>query len=707
MLRIYDTKHVQLNPLINYSELCFEDSLKDKCSISFKYPIRDERAATIKLEGYIRANNNEYIIKEIKRTEDYLEVYAELNLEELDNTFVENFSSETQTIETCLTQLLRAVNSPYSISYCDSSITKKRTITADDWVTVRSIIDEAKSIYNAEITYNTIDKKISIYQQIGNQKGTYFFEDLNLKELTIEEETHDIVTRLYPIGKDDLTIHSVNNNVPYIENHSYTDKIICGIWSDERYTDAQALLDDAKAKLKTLCKPQISFSASIVDLRALGNGSYNYALGDVITLVHKSSGTREKQRIVSMKQYPQEPEKNTCTLSNEVSTLVDYAVDSLNMKNEIKRYGKIITYIEQTGKDISLRVEQLGKTVSEIKESVDGISISYDGAEAGTASITIGKKTVTLPTEKALDDSEKTIKEYVTKEIAAINLNGYVTFTSLAADGETVINGGNVSTGTIASADYNTTEKPKSYWNLDTGELNLGYNGEQYNLTVDKDGNVKVNGNITFTNEADIPQVKVLYGAQHFVKPGADYDVYPDTGDNWHKTFVEGEDFYITYNFESGKAAYWQEAIKFVGTDGANGKDGADGADGSDANVPAYIKSTYIDFSSVQSPNIKGNDIDLMGGTFTIKDITGNTTYGELGRGSGNDGAGATTGIVMKPDDSHYIIATSKGVRMQSGNYSIYAIDSGVYATDGSHKVRLDTIDTDSTGAITTVAVFG
>ena len=168
MLRIYDTKHVQLNPLINYSELCFEDSLKDKCSMSFKYPIRDERAATIKLEGYIRANNNEYIIKEIKRTEDYLEVYAELNLEELDNTFVENFSSETQTIETCLTQLLRAVNSPYSISYCDSSITKKRTITADDWVTVRSIIDEAKSIYNAEITYNTIDKKISIYQQIGN-----------------------------------------------------------------------------------------------------------------------------------------------------------------------------------------------------------------------------------------------------------------------------------------------------------------------------------------------------------------------------------------------------------------------------------------------------------------------------------------------------------------------------------------------------------
>ena len=117
MLRIYDTKHVQLNPLINYSELCFEDSLKDKCSMSFKYPIRDERAATIKLEGYIRANNNEYIIKEIKRTEDYLEVYAELNLEELDNTFVENFSSETQTIETCLTQLLRAVNYPYSISY--------------------------------------------------------------------------------------------------------------------------------------------------------------------------------------------------------------------------------------------------------------------------------------------------------------------------------------------------------------------------------------------------------------------------------------------------------------------------------------------------------------------------------------------------------------------------------------------------------------
>lgn len=100
-----------------------------------------------------------------------------------------------------------------------------------------------------------------------------------------------------------------------------------------------------------------------------------------------------------------------------------------------------------------------------------------------------------------------------------------------------------------------------------------------------------------------------------------------------------------------------------------------------------YLGSTYIDFTQVTSPYIAANNIDLRGGYFTIKDSAGTTSYGYLGYGSGiTTGGDPTNGIVMshggRTDLSygqHYLIVTSKGVRMQAGDYSIFVCDTGCF----------------------------
>ena len=99
--------------------------------------------------------------------------------------------------------------------------------------------------------------------------------------------------------------------------------------------------------------------------------------------------------------------------------------------------------------------------------------------------------------------------------------------------------------------------------------------------------------------------------------------------------------------------------------------------------LPAYIKSTYIDFTKVQSPRIEANDIGLYGGYFEIYDGSGTTKYGSLGFGSGLTTAGGTTyGMVMSAEgntnlgeEGNYFIATNAGVRMQSGASKVYAVD--------------------------------
>ena len=77
-----------------------------------------------------------------------------------------------------------------------------------------------------------------------------------------------------------------------------------------------------------------------------------------------------------------------------------------------------------------------------------------------------------------------------------IDLTGYVTVSDIGTEGQTIINGGNITTGTISDADGNTT------FNLETGELNVtsgsihlgayedGQGGTQYKFTVDSEGSL-------------------------------------------------------------------------------------------------------------------------------------------------------------------------------------------------------------------------
>lgn len=112
-----------------------------------------------------------------------------------------------------------------------------------------------------------------------------------------------------------------------MENHQYSSKKKRCIWKDERYTIADSLKEDAAAKLADMSKPYVSYSADIVDL-SRNSQKYSilqYEIGDTVTLIDHVTGEKEKQRIVSVKIYPEAPEKNSCTLANKVLTFDELA----------------------------------------------------------------------------------------------------------------------------------------------------------------------------------------------------------------------------------------------------------------------------------------------------------------------------------------------------------------------------------------------
>lgn len=323
MLKILDRNKVPVKGLKKYDDLCIESVLElDDRTLSFSAPYRNIRNAVVN-EGYIETRTDRYVVKEIeKNTEGTAKVVAQLDLESLEGKVFREFRSEEQTIKSALQ--LAFAGTGWAIGVCE--VNKKRTLSMSN-VSALDVLKQALKTYRAEIKVNSKFQIISIYNAIGSDKGSYFANQLNLKSLTVQSTSYDFYTEIEPYGKDGLTIEAVNSGKTYLENHQYSSKVKRCIWKDERYTVPESLKEDAEAKLADMSKPYVSYSADVIDL-AKCSEKYRileYGIGDIITLIDDITDTREKQRIVGMKIYPDAPEKNSCALANKVLTFDEFA----------------------------------------------------------------------------------------------------------------------------------------------------------------------------------------------------------------------------------------------------------------------------------------------------------------------------------------------------------------------------------------------
>lgn len=109
------------------------------------------------------------------------------------------------------------------------------------------------------------------------------------------------------------------------------------------------------------------------------------------------------------------------------------------------------------------------------------------------------------------------------------------------------------------------------------------------NITLDG-----TTGDITLAGDINLSNGNITWGDNSPTK----YQFSVDGTSNWY-TVMGSSDKYRRDSLDGGVT--WGSAYQFVGIDGN---------DGSDANVPGYIKSTYIDSSTIKSPIIEGNRIE-------------------------------------------------------------------------------------------------
>lgn len=302
-------------------------------SLTFSMSIRDELYPLIsEQENVLDEDGNRWLIKKIDGGSKSAKIVAEIDLDEWRENMYLAYDSGSNTVANLLSSIAPTGWAVYDKS--GSSI--RRTISGDAY-TALEIAQEAMTTYSVYLRFDTSRKAVTIYTQTaGEPTGSFATRDLNLKEINYKGDSSDFATRLYAYGKDGLTFSSINDGKEYVDDHSYSDRVISAYWKDERYTDVESLLSAAKEKLHELANPVRSYECSIVDLQATNPELYNnldFSLFTVALLVDDAKKSSVLYQVIEREVHPNYPAENVVTFSTTAATITKSV---LQITNEVQ-----------------------------------------------------------------------------------------------------------------------------------------------------------------------------------------------------------------------------------------------------------------------------------------------------------------------------------------------------------------------------------
>ena len=386
ILQYYDQNHNKKRGILNYKDLKITSTLQTgEKELTFSLP--HKYAKDLVNEGYIRTKEDEYVIKNINSSKDYDFVSCNLNLEELEGNFFDGFDSTRNTIDKCIQLLIAGTGWTCEVI---GDINKKRTIRKTG--TLLEILTQIKSTYLVEIEFDSLNKVIKVYDEIGSDKGAYMMDSINLDEIQVDADSYGFATKIVAYGAvDEETQMPISVTVT---NNEYSNKVISLMWKDERYTILEHLKEDAEAKLSEICKPRKAYYTHVYDLAKMSPKYHllSYSLGDTITLISKDLGVKEKQRIVKITEYPNNPENNVCEISNRIYTVDDILQSQIDTETTINNITSTNDKISPLAMDegvtklIKVDIQQLNAVSAKIGELIAN-KIKADVADIDTGII--------------------------------------------------------------------------------------------------------------------------------------------------------------------------------------------------------------------------------------------------------------------------------------------------------------------------------
>ena len=295
---VLDTTEYYVRELASgLDEVIFEISIWDP-----NYALMNEE------ENIVDRGGQRYLIKQIDAGAVTAKIVCQLDLDEWRASMLVGYNSGTKTVAQQISAIL-----PAGWSVTDrSGVSIGRTISGD--LTPLQVCEQCRSTYQVYIRWDNKDKRVYIYPQaLGTPVGSFATRELNLKEINYKGKSNNFATRLYAYGKDGLSFADINDGKPYVDNNTYSSRVICAYWQDDRYTDKTSLLNDAREHLAKLAVPERSYDCAIVDLKATNPELYNnldFSLFTTATLIDDVKNVAVDYLVIERHVWPYHPDRN-------------------------------------------------------------------------------------------------------------------------------------------------------------------------------------------------------------------------------------------------------------------------------------------------------------------------------------------------------------------------------------------------------------
>ena len=177
--------------------------------------------------------------------------------------------------------------------------------------------------FGCRLRFDTAGKTVTIvYPDEVEPSNSYAVDTVNLTGAPeYKGKSSDLYTRIYPKGKNGITIESANDGVAYLDTDDdppYTNRVICKMVEFNEISSAVELKTEAQKLVNTASRPERSWKLRIVDLYRINPQKWPDMSLDIFTKLRLSDtykGFAAVVQVIEDKIYPHYPERNEVTIS--------------------------------------------------------------------------------------------------------------------------------------------------------------------------------------------------------------------------------------------------------------------------------------------------------------------------------------------------------------------------------------------------------
>lgn len=427
---------------------------------------------------------HEHIVNDLEDVHEdgklYTTAYCENSLAEMLTDYIEELRPYDVTATVALQKALSVTR--WEVGTVDVAGTSS---TSFYHVSAREAIADILEAWGGELSTTIMvdgagvaSRKVNIITRRGSDNGKRFEWSKDIQGITREVSTDDVCTALYGYGKglesydDDgnitggyerkLTFGDINGGKDYVADE--TAKQLWGLpdgdggikhtFGKVEFSDCEdqgELLALTKAELAKRCKPQVIYTADVIDLADAGFAHEEVQTGDTVTIVDRELGERLAGRVMCVERYLFNEQATTITLGNVSRSITDVISSVQSSLGTLRDHSRVWDGAASLSGDyINAVINSLNNTVNETGGYTyyrpgEGI-ITYDKPEDQNPTMAIQIKGAGF----RIANTKKSNGEW--------NWRTFGTAAGFTAD---EINAGTIKGGS-------------SWWNLETGDLSLG-----------------------------------------------------------------------------------------------------------------------------------------------------------------------------------------------------------------------------------------